>query len=103
MGVLRPRGSVADRLAAAEATAVVGRAEERARLADLLRPDGPAAVFVHGPGGIGKTSLVRATLAGLPLHAVYVDGGHTEPTVPGALAALGRALGVPAPPSVAAA
>ncbi|WP_222263263.1 helix-turn-helix transcriptional regulator [Modestobacter marinus] len=103
MGVLQPRGSVSDRLAAAAATALVGRAEERARLTELLRPDGPAAVFVHGPGGIGKTSLVEATLAALPLRAVHLDGRHTEPTVPGALAALGTALGVPAPPSVAAA
>ncbi|WP_369133856.1 LuxR C-terminal-related transcriptional regulator [Modestobacter sp. I12A-02662] len=103
MGVLPPRGSVSDRLAAAAATALVGRADERARLAELLRPDGPAAVFVHGPGGIGKTFLVESTLAALPLHAVHLDGRHTEPTVPGALAALGTALGGPTPPSVAAA
>ena len=58
---------------------------------------------MHGPGGIGKTALVRGTLASLPLTAVTVDGRQVEPTVPGALAALGTALGVPAPSSALAA
>jgi DNA-binding CsgD family transcriptional regulator len=99
----RPRGSVSDRLAAAAAAALVGRAEERARLTALLAPDGPAAVFVHGPGGIGKTTLVTGTLSSLPLNCVSLDGRQMEPTVPGALAALGTALGGPAPPSPTAA
>jgi AAA ATPase domain len=58
-----PRGSVSDRLASAAAAGLVGRADERARLTELLAPDGPAAVFVHGPGGIGKSTLVTGTLA----------------------------------------
>jgi DNA-binding CsgD family transcriptional regulator len=95
--------SVGDRLAAAAAAALVGRAEERARLTGLLAPDGPAAVFVHGPGGIGKTTLVTGTLAALPLNWVSLDGRRMEPTVLGALAELGAAVGEPAPPSVAAA
>src|SRR3954447_8583616 len=92
-------GSVSERLAAAAATALIGRAEERSRLTALLAPDGPAAVFVHGPGGIGKTTLVTGTLASLPLKSVTLDGRQLEPTVPGALTALGAALGVPAPSS----
>ncbi len=91
----RSRGSVAERLAAAAAISLVGRAEERARLTALLAPDGPAAVFVHGPGGIGKTALINGTLASLPLKAVTLEGRQVEPTVPGALAALGTALGTP--------
>jgi predicted ATPase len=98
-----PRGSVSDRLAAAAATALIGRTEERVRLTALLTPHGPAAVFVHGPGGIGKSTLVRETLAALPLNSVSLDGRRVEPTVPGALAALGAALGRPTPPSASAA
>ncbi len=103
MSLPGPRGAVSDRLAAAAAAALVGRADESARLTALLAPHGPAVVFVHGPGGIGKTTLVTGTLARLPLDCVWLDGGRTEPTVPGALAALGTALGGPAPPSAAAA
>src|SRR6476660_8832325 len=98
-----PRDSVSHRLAAAEAAALVGRAEERARLTALLTPHGPAAVFVYGPGGIGKTTLVTGTLASLPLNWVSLDGRQIEPTVPGALQALGAALGGPTPPSATAA
>jgi DNA-binding CsgD family transcriptional regulator len=58
---------------------------------------------VHGPGGIGKTALVAGTLASLPLKAVSLDGRQVEPTVPGALTALGAALGVPVPSSASAA
>ena len=103
MSQARPLGSVSDRLAAAAAGALVGRAEERARLTTLLAPDGPAAVFVHGPGGIGKTTLVTGVLTQLPLNCISVDGRRMEPTVSGALAALGTALGGPAPPSAPAA
>ena len=97
------RGAVSDRLAAAAAATLVGRVAESARLSSLLAPQGPAVVFVHGPGGIGKTTLVTGTLARLPVTCVNLDGRRMEPTVPGALAALGAELGGPAPPSAAAA
>jgi hypothetical protein len=97
-----PQSLVSDRLAVA-AAAMVGRDEERARLTALLTPGGPAAVFVHGPGGIGKTTLVTGTLASAPRNYVNLDGHHMEPTVPGALAAIGAALGESTPPSPSAA
>ena len=69
----------------------------------MLARDGPAAVFVHGPGGIGKTTLVVGTLERLTWNCVSLDGRRVEPTVPGALAALGATLGGPTPPTVTAA
>src|SRR4051794_29148098 len=98
-----PRGSGADRVAAAAAATLVGRVEERARLTALFAAGGPAVVFVHGPGGIGKTTLVTGTLEALPLHHLRLDGREMEPTVPGALAALGDAVGGPVAASAPAA
>jgi DNA-binding CsgD family transcriptional regulator len=103
MGQPRPWGSVADRLTAAAASALVGRAEERARLRQLLAPDGPAVVFVHGPGGIGKSTLVTGTLTSLAQHFVVLDGRRMEPTASGALAEIGAALGGAQVPSASAA
>ncbi|MEU6222452.1 ATP-binding protein [Streptomyces sp. NPDC047042] len=52
---------LADRLAGARAGALVGREPERAVLDRMLSggPDAPLVVYLHGPGGIGKSSLVR--------------------------------------------
>lgn len=56
------------RLQQAAAAQFVGRDRERALLAGLLvRGSGPAVVFVSGQGGIGKSALVTATVAGLDL------------------------------------
>jgi ATP-dependent Clp protease ATP-binding subunit ClpA len=64
---------VADRLAVAAAAALVGRERERDQLrAWVADPDGPLAVFLHGPAGIGKTALVTGTLVGPTF--VVVDG-----------------------------
>ncbi|MFR9804285.1 LuxR C-terminal-related transcriptional regulator [Pseudonocardia sp. RS010] len=86
---------VADRLAASRAAELVGRAVEQRTLASWLDPAGPAVGFVHGPGGIGKTSLVRGTLTRLGRPWVELDAREVEPTPAGALSALGRALGRP--------
>lgn len=88
-----PVPRVSDRVAAAAAEALVGRADERARLAELLADGDAAVVFVHGPGGIGKTVLVEGVLAATGTRSVVVDGRDTEPTAPGFLEALGTALG----------
>jgi len=83
---------VADRLAVA-ATALVGREREREQLrAWVIDPDGPSAVFVHGPAGIGKTALVNGTLVG-PTTLV-VDGREVEPTPATVLAHIGSMLGL---------
>lgn len=52
---------LARRLAAARADALVGREPERAVLDRMLSgaADAPLVAYVHGPGGIGKSSLLR--------------------------------------------
>jgi DNA-binding CsgD family transcriptional regulator len=84
---------VADRLAVAAAAALVGREQERDQLrAWVMDPEGPSAVFVHGPAGIGKTALVTGTLVGPA--TVVVDGREVEPTSGAVLAHLGTVLGL---------
>lgn len=69
---------LAARLAAARAGALVGRERERAVLDRMLAgaAGAPVVAYLHGPGGIGKSSLVRyaahrAELAGR--RVVHVD------------------------------
>jgi DNA-binding CsgD family transcriptional regulator len=84
---------VGDRLAVAAASALVGRERERDQLrAWVADPEGPSAVFVHGPAGIGKTALVTGTLVG-PAKVV-VDGREVEPTPATVLAHIGFVLGL---------
>ena len=84
---------VADRLTAAAAAALVGRDAERDRLRAWVEdPSGPSAVFVHGPGGIGKTALVTGALAGPA--TVMIDGREVEPTPASVLAHIGSVLGI---------
>lgn len=52
-------GTLADRLAAARRAHFVGRAEERARFMRMLRGVAEPVWFLHGPGGIGKSTLLR--------------------------------------------
>ena len=90
-----PSRRLADRLADAEATALVGRTVERERLVGLLTAEpGPAIVFLHGPGGIGKTILLHGVLDRLGVASVRIDGRHVEPTPAGLLEAIAAVLGV---------
>jgi hypothetical protein len=73
----------------------VGRAEELNRLAGLLDPDAAASVaFLHGPGGIGKSALLRelarrARERGLAVRTVDARDTDAAPAaVASALAAL---------------
>lgn len=97
---------LADRLAAARRQRFVGRAAELALFASALAaPDATAAgfavVYVHGPGGVGKTTLLQQ-FADLAEHAgraiVRLDARDLEPTPDDMLTTLARALDlVPGP------
>ncbi|WP_217145741.1 AAA family ATPase [Streptomyces sp. AC627_RSS907] len=74
-----PRDRIADRIDAARDRLFVGREAELGLLREALAggPDAPSVLYVHGPGGIGKSSLVRqyakeAAAAGRAV--VHVDG-----------------------------
>ncbi|MFF2525371.1 AAA family ATPase [Streptomyces liangshanensis] len=80
-----PGRRLGDRLGTARRRGFVGRAEERALFRAALGggPDGCAVLFLHGPGGIGKSALLRrlgddAQAAGRPV--VRVDGRTTGPS-----------------------
>jgi hypothetical protein len=80
--------TIADRLASARHARFVGRRGELALFdTALLASEAPFAVlFVHGPGGVGKTALLhaftdRARAAGA--HALLIDGRDIEPSPSG--------------------
>jgi hypothetical protein len=89
-----PRTSrLADRLTAARRRSFVGREPEielfRTAIASAELPF--QVLYVHGPGGVGKTSLLREfgqCCADEGLAYAYVDGRDVEPTTE----AFGRAL-----------
>ena len=89
--------TISERLSEAAGRDFVGRAEELALIGDAVAsPERDVVVlFVHGPGGIGKTGLLGAALAGLapPARAIVLDCRDIEPTPRGFLRALGEALG----------
>ena len=88
-----------DRLRSRAAQHFVGRATELALLDQSLATEPPPVpVFVvHGPGGVGKTSLLeraRALAASHGIDSLRLDARDIEPTPAGFLRALGGALGL---------
>ncbi|WP_164540665.1 ATP-binding protein [Streptomyces abyssomicinicus] len=84
----RGSGSLAERLRWARERAFVGRLEELAAFRDALSgaPDAPAVLYVHGPGGVGKSTLLRRFAdesrdAGRPV--VEVNGRLIDPSPAG--------------------
>ncbi|HEX5165148.1 MAG TPA: ATP-binding protein [Thermomicrobiales bacterium] len=88
---------LADRLAAARRGRFVGRhAELDTFRSALLAPAPPFAVlYLYGPGGIGKSSLLReyARIASeVDKPAFRIDGRNVDPSPPGFLRAVRHAL-----------
>jgi len=92
--------SLRDRLEQARRRRFVGRAGERERLrAALATHELPFFVlYVFGPGGVGKTSLLREygyIARELGVASVLLDGRNVEPSPDNFLNALCRALDLP--------
>jgi AAA ATPase domain len=90
---------LADRLASARRTRFVGRNGEIQVFQSALEQAEPPfqILYIYGPGGIGKTSLLRefaARAEQLGAAAFYVDGRNLEPTPESFQRALLTALGV---------
>src|SRR4051794_6979424 len=76
---------LADRLASARRTRFVGRNGEIQVFESALGQDEPPfqILYIYGPGGIGKTSLLRELAARAEeqgVAAFYIDGRNLEPT-----------------------
>jgi hypothetical protein len=95
---------LADRLNAARHSQFVGRDTERALFRSALEAaELPFSVlYVFGPGGVGKTTLLKefayiCEQVGVP--SAYVDARNVEPVPDAFIGALQQALGVDAPVS----
>lgn len=93
-------GRLADRLAAVRRGRLVGRTAEIALFREALAAAEPpfAVLFLSGPGGVGKTTLLReyarlAAEAGRPV--VSLDGHAVDPSPSGFLRALCQAMDLP--------
>jgi DNA-binding CsgD family transcriptional regulator len=96
----RPGGErswrLADRMAVATRSSFVGREAELAELRVALAEGGPAAVVIHGPGGVGKSRLLDVLCdeqAG-ERRIVRVSCAEVEPTAEGFLRVLAGRLQV---------
>lgn len=91
----KPR-TIAQRLAEAAKITFVGRQNEISLLTSAINAEElPFVVaFVHGPGGIGKSWLLRALLNKVraKVHSLIMDCREIEPTPQGFQSALGSAL-----------
>ena len=87
---------IKDRLLQQARRSFVGRVAELASLLAALEDEGPLVTFVHGIGGIGKSSLCHAFETEGRTRAAKVialDCRTVQPSVKGLLEALSQALG----------
>jgi DNA-binding SARP family transcriptional activator len=93
---------LASRLASARRRSFVGRADELALFAAALHDDEPEFVVlhVHGPGGVGKSTLLgefARLCADANVPALNLDGRNFQPTPDGLSNALRELVGVGEP------
>lgn len=98
-------GGLAARLRAARDRSFVGREAQLELFRSALAADVPpfAVLHVHGPGGIGKTALLRRLYQealGADRSVVLLDGRQLDPSPDGFREALGAALDVAADEAV---
>jgi hypothetical protein len=96
----REGARVADRLTELQRRSFVGRERELAQLAHCADADGPAVTFLHGIGGMGKSTLLAVLeerLRARTVRSIYLDARRIEPTPRGFWQALGAELGLGAP------
>ena len=97
----KPR-TIAERLSDAAKITFFGRQDEISSLSNAINAEElPFMVaFVHGPGGIGKSSLLRALMDNLEpnVHQLLLDCREIEPTPEGFQGALSDALNIQEPP-----
>lgn len=94
--------TISQRLSAAAEREFVGRGPELALLTGAVgaRPPPFVVAFVHGPGGIGKSRLLRRALASVHeagARTLLLDCREIEPTPDGFLRAMADVLGAPEP------
>jgi hypothetical protein len=80
----------------AQGSGLVGRVPERAFLHQVLGAEGPLVAFVHGIGGVGKSTLLEAFAGEARSRGaivVLLDCGAIEPTARGFLDAISTATG----------
>lgn len=94
-GPMPAPATLGDRLAAARRARFVGRAAERQRFRRMLDGQAEPVWFLHGPGGIGKTTLLRELAREADAQrriVVEIDARHVGATPAGWRRALGAAL-----------
>lgn len=88
--------TISKRLAERAQTSFVGRQKELALLRSAISADELpfVVVYIHGIGGIGKSTLLQAILNNLDpdISCIRLDCREIEPTQYGFLKALGQAL-----------
>ncbi len=87
---------ISDRLLKSSKRSFVGRANEIKEIKDLIKSKKSTyyVLFIHGIGGIGKTSMVKELLNSLDakVSTIYLDCRDIEPTENGFLTSLGNEL-----------